>query len=631
MANFTPQEIEEILQQFFDVTGKRQYIGARYVPIFGRKNESSITWDNSAPYEPLTIVLYQGNSYTSRTYVPAGVLIDDTRYWALTGNYNAQVEEYRRATALAQETANGVRADFDAFLPSADFSATETVKDYVDDATESLTAQDRIRALVFDTVADMKASDKLYVGAVCHTLGFYDVGDGGGAWYKISGAGTANEMNVISCTSLFAVLCAGNEGINVLQLGCPINDDNTTCDSWLQYAVDNYSDVLLPISNGEKYFVTGPIRITNDRTIVKSNTAKSIVGTEAGIHAVGTTARTVLEVAAKGCVFDGIRIFNIDSVGIGRNVTGISYTLSDNNADILIKGCKFEYLLQCVTSSGGRGIHIEDCVFSLCSRGVYVGWTNVTDPDVDESQGNVYGGRAIRITNNRVTTMTDYFVQLQCPATGTEITNNVMDGGIARFLYIRTTNINSVLVANNVIMSTPSENGCIESSSAMNNLTITDNIFSARTEGSMAYAIKSAGNMVGCIIANNKFLHNIVNPIFAAGELRQDVIQGNFFNDLPYGCISTTRLSGTSITNNVVNTSNGAEGADKPFIEITGSSSFNLSIVMCNIIATTSALIRNVTTETINVAYSIIADNKYSTAQFMDGLFNTLTTSKVEA
>ena len=130
MANFTPAEIEEILQAFFDVAGKRQYVGARYVPTFGRKGENSINWDNSAPYEPLTIVLYQGNSYTSRTYVPADVAITDTHYWALTGNYNAQVEAYRSET-------QGAIADIATInnaLPIAAFGTT-TVKDYIDDLT----------------------------------------------------------------------------------------------------------------------------------------------------------------------------------------------------------------------------------------------------------------------------------------------------------------------------------------------------------------------------------------------------------------------------------------------------------------------------------------------------------------
>lgn len=93
---FTPEQVAQILEEFFRVVGTRQYIGARYVPIFGRKDETSIQWDNSAPYEPLTIVQYQGNSFTSRQYVPAGVDIINEEFWALTGNYNAQVEAYRR-------------------------------------------------------------------------------------------------------------------------------------------------------------------------------------------------------------------------------------------------------------------------------------------------------------------------------------------------------------------------------------------------------------------------------------------------------------------------------------------------------------------------------------------------------
>lgn len=66
------------------------YIGSRYVPIFAGE------WDSSRTYEPLTIVQYQGSSYTSRTFVPAGTAITNTTYWVNTGNYNAQVEQYRQ-------------------------------------------------------------------------------------------------------------------------------------------------------------------------------------------------------------------------------------------------------------------------------------------------------------------------------------------------------------------------------------------------------------------------------------------------------------------------------------------------------------------------------------------------------
>ena len=69
-----------------------QYIGARYVPNFA----SPIEWNNTRTYDPLTIVTHQGSSYTSRQFVPQGVDIANDTFWALTGNYDAQVEQYRQ-------------------------------------------------------------------------------------------------------------------------------------------------------------------------------------------------------------------------------------------------------------------------------------------------------------------------------------------------------------------------------------------------------------------------------------------------------------------------------------------------------------------------------------------------------
>lgn len=67
-----------------------QYIGARYVPLITGE------WDATISYEPLSVVLYQGSSYTSICSVPVGEPPTNTAFWALTGNYNAQVEQYRQ-------------------------------------------------------------------------------------------------------------------------------------------------------------------------------------------------------------------------------------------------------------------------------------------------------------------------------------------------------------------------------------------------------------------------------------------------------------------------------------------------------------------------------------------------------
>ena len=89
---FTVEEVNSILDSTLKQTGSGpvQYVGARYVPIF-----ADAPWSSTNQYEPLTIVLYEGNSYTSRQSVPVGINITNEDFWAQTGNYNAQIEQYR--------------------------------------------------------------------------------------------------------------------------------------------------------------------------------------------------------------------------------------------------------------------------------------------------------------------------------------------------------------------------------------------------------------------------------------------------------------------------------------------------------------------------------------------------------
>ena len=141
MSAFTDEQINEIIGIFTQHMGTRQYIGARYVPLFGRKDETSIAWDNTKPYEPLTIVLYQGNSYTSRQYVPSGIDILNTEFWANTGNYNAQVEQYRTEVLSFDNRISANTANITAInekIPSESFSSENTIKDYIDSEVETL-------------------------------------------------------------------------------------------------------------------------------------------------------------------------------------------------------------------------------------------------------------------------------------------------------------------------------------------------------------------------------------------------------------------------------------------------------------------------------------------------------------
>ena len=73
------------------------YIGARYVPIFA----DPVEWDDEREYEPLTIVIKDGDCYTSKCYVPKGAQLppypeNQTKYWVKTSDYNYQFADLKK-------------------------------------------------------------------------------------------------------------------------------------------------------------------------------------------------------------------------------------------------------------------------------------------------------------------------------------------------------------------------------------------------------------------------------------------------------------------------------------------------------------------------------------------------------
>ena len=72
-----------------------KYIGNRYVP------KHCGDWDNTknTAYESLSVVLWEGNSFTSKQNVPKGIDITSTEYWVKSANYNAQIAIYEQNIA----------------------------------------------------------------------------------------------------------------------------------------------------------------------------------------------------------------------------------------------------------------------------------------------------------------------------------------------------------------------------------------------------------------------------------------------------------------------------------------------------------------------------------------------------
>lgn len=81
------------------------YIGMRYVPIYVGD------YDSETVYEPLSIVAYNGASYTSKQSVPAGILPTNTTYWAKSSDFNAQYSELDGRITTAQDKADEALAN----------------------------------------------------------------------------------------------------------------------------------------------------------------------------------------------------------------------------------------------------------------------------------------------------------------------------------------------------------------------------------------------------------------------------------------------------------------------------------------------------------------------------------------
>lgn len=88
----------------------------RYVPKFA----DPLEWDGARAYENLIIVTYNNESYTSRCPVPPGIDITNTRYWAKTGAYNAQVEQLKGSVEDLSSQVTGFAQDNKEFREKID-------------------------------------------------------------------------------------------------------------------------------------------------------------------------------------------------------------------------------------------------------------------------------------------------------------------------------------------------------------------------------------------------------------------------------------------------------------------------------------------------------------------------------
>ena len=196
----------------------RQYVGARYVPkIMGE-------WNKALQYEALSIVTYMGNSFTSKVPVPTNIEIDNTDYWINTGNYNTQVENYRKET-------------------------------------EKISMKLNTKINFYNNVNEMINDNYLKNGDYVKTKGYHVENDDGESFYNISE--TKSDIYITLNNGLYANLEINDSTIRPEQLGAygdNIHDDTEAIQRCINYSSNLKLFILF---NNKQYKTTEPLILKN--------------------------------------------------------------------------------------------------------------------------------------------------------------------------------------------------------------------------------------------------------------------------------------------------------------------------------------------------------------------------------
>lgn len=385
---------------------ERQYIGARYVPKFWDNGSGSTDWTPNIPYESMVVVTYMNNSYTSKVPVPATQIAPnvDTEHWALTGAYNAQVEQYRQDVIKLEQKVNSL------FVNVKDFGA---VGDGVHDDTVAFNSAmaggnktvfiPRGTYLVTDTVniesgtiieCEGTITHKVNTGNYKSTFEAHNASNIEIHGVKMVGTGAVNQAAIISCCILFDtcenvrvchsefeeiqsgyVICfkscdtvyAENNKINkytrsgIASINGTSNvyySDNTVIDCVNTTEENTYPIMLCGYDQNPPVGTPAPKNLNAFGNYIKN----SIPWWE-GIDSHGGDGVKVIGNTIIGC-YSGIGVFDSSDI----NVPGSNFTITNNYVELGTDTTYSKNAKNCGCTVSGKNVIVSNNIFKNCGK-----------------------------------------------------------------------------------------------------------------------------------------------------------------------------------------------------------------------------------------------------------------------
>lgn len=523
---FSDEQIASILA-LINTTRHTQYIGARYVPIFGRKGEATIEWDNTAPYEPLTVVLHQGNSYTSRQYVPTGIDILNEDFWANTGNYNAQIEQYRQEATAANNklSAMGVNTVEDG---AALLTRIETIDNDVKFNTSMFTAMgvqnianaetfnglpNKISNIKVINVRDMGATgDGVTDDTIAFTNAITQAANGvvyvpTGIYNVKTNELYADNITIIGSGSNSVIKNTENTSASLMRVGSNTRIEN------LSFDINKYS-----------FFIDMP-------DTVKNVTIKNCYGINGKIvRAIGRAddTKTATNIIVENCTAAN---------WAGGTADGAVLLGFTNNS--LVNGCTLINTNQAcsgIVFYGGDSAKKEISEENNKCNNIIIS-NNIVE---NVEGGCIWGslGKDIIISNNIVSNSLDVGIDLEGGLRGNIANNTISDcknGNIALINNVKNCKVNNNI---SIMNETPSGNlykrhfMCYKNTmSSGDDYTLSNNEFITNNNTTMC-EIANVSQISDIFISENKFINTYINISNGSAALNATITKNIFNNTL---------------------------------------------------------------------------------------------------